>query len=249
VIKTLAMAGTFLAVALPAASQEVSQQAAALLDVIIANNCGMTKEEAAATLPGLGFPRQEYRVLMKELKDTGMVVLSGGSATVAEGLCPAPAPSQVFTVPYQEQYIAILRHNGCQLQTGEAGSLFPKYGMDANLAAELEEGLVDSGIAQITDGALHIGPEYCVPDEAFPSLPLLDLNYEEQHLIEGLEMFNCSLVLSEIDLTYPQDGQSPEAARAAVESLLASGAARAVSGGDRVWISPDICKPWSERGH
>ena len=248
-IRPFALAGLFLAAALPAAGQELSQRAAVLLDVIIANNCSMTRDEAAATLPELGFARREYRALMTELKDSGMVVLSGDAATVAEGQCPARAPSQVFVVPYQEQYIAILRHNGCQLQTGEAASLFPKYGMDANLAAELEEGLVESGIAQITNGALHIGPEYCVPDEAFPTLPLLELDYEEQHLIEGLEMYNCSLVLSEIDQTYPRDSQSPEAARAAVESLLASGAARAVSGGDRVWISPEICKPWSERGH
>ncbi len=236
-----------LAAALPASAQMVGQRAAALLDVIIANNCTLTKAEAVATLPDMGFTRREYRGLMKELAGAGMVTLTDGAATVAEGLCPSPSAQALL--PFQEQYIAILRHNGCQLQTGEAESLFPRLGMEANLAAELEEGLVDSGIAEVDNGALRVGPDYCIADEDFASMPLLELNAEERHLIEVLETGNCTLLQSEISISFPQDGMTPEEAQAAVNSLLASGAALAVRGGGRIWVSPEMCQPWSERNN
>ncbi len=244
-IKALTLGSVLLAAGLPASGQEVSQRAAALLDVIVAHGCTMTKAEAATALPDLGFTRGEYRGLMKELVDAGRVTLADGAATVAEGLCPSAQPQALL--PFQEQYIAILRHNGCQLQTGEAESLFPRFGMEANMAAELEEGLVDSGIAGVSGGALKIGPAYCIADDSFPSLPLLELNALERHLVEVLEIGSCTLVQSEIEATFPQDSMQPDEARAAVASLLASGAALAVEGGDRVWLSPEICQPWSER--
>ncbi len=246
------LAAVFLLGAMPASAQAVSQRAAALLDVIIANGCAMSKDEAAARLPGLGYARPEYRALLNELKNAGMVMLSPRAATVAGGHCPlappppmAPSVGARVLVPAQVQYIAVLRHNGCQLQTGEASSLFPKYGMDAGLASELEEGLVDSGVAIISEGALHIGPAYCIADERFPAAP--DLTAEERHLVEVLETGSCTLLQSQIALSFPQDGMSAAEAQAAVSSLLASGGAMAVQGGDRIWLSPALCEPWSER--
>ncbi len=243
-MKRIALSLVLLLTALPASAQELSQRAASLLDLIIENDCAMTKAEAATALPAAGFTRREYRGLMKELKDASAVTLSEGTATVVVGVCASSAP---ILVPLQEQYLAILRHNGCQRRSDEAGSLFPRFGLEANVATELEEGLVDSGIAVFADGALRIGPEYCIAVEDFPTLPFLELTSDEQHLVEILETGSCTVVQSQIDVSFPQDGMQPAAARAAVESLLASGAAQAVTSGDRVWLSPEICRPWSER--
>ena len=245
-IKPLALAGMMLA-ALPASAQAVGQRAAALLDIIIANDCAMSKDQAAESLPPLGFQRRETLRLSRELKAAGMISVVDDVLTVNEEFCPAATEQARPLMPFQEQYISILRHNGCQLMTGESTSLFPKYGMEAGLASELEEGLVDRGIAEISGGALHVGPAYCIADEAFASLPLLDLSVDEVHLVELLEIGNCSLVQSEIELTFPRDGMPADAAKAAVASLLASGAALAVEGGDRIWLSPAFCQPWSER--
>jgi len=246
-MKVLAFIIGVLSAALPAGAQTVSPRAAALLDVLIANDCGMSKAEAAAKLPDLGFSRREYRGLIGELNAAGMVTLSRGAAQVVEVLCPAaPVAVQPLT-SFQEQYISIIRHNGCAVYGDEAETLFPAYGMEADLAYELEAGLVESGIAYVYGEALRIKPEYCIADEAFAATPARALTAEERHLVEVLESGYCTLVQSEIEISFPQDGMEPEVAQAAVKSLLASGLVMAVEGGDRIWAAPAICQPWSER--
>ncbi len=251
------LAAVLLAAGGEAPAQAVSQRAAALLDVIIENGCTLTRDDAARILPPLGYGRRETARLSRELTAAGMVVMAGQALVAEDGLCPVapamrrpetPAAAPDASAPLtgmQERYISILRHNGCRLRTGEAERLFPKYGMDMGLASELEEGLVDGGIAVIADAALQIGPDYCLPDEAFTGNPALSA--DAQHLIEILETGSCTLVQSEIAISFPQDGMPPEVAAAAVASLLASGGALAVRGGDRIWLSPALCRPWSER--
>ena len=248
-IKALTFLGILLA-GLPVGAQTVTDAPSlAVIDLILENGCSVSNEEAAQIFPAAGFTRNQVRGIARDLMQIGLLQEQNGRLVLQDARCNVGGAGLPPLVPFQEQFVSILRHNGCQFQGAELEYLFPRYGMDMNLAAELEEGLVDGGIATVENGVLSIGPEFCIPDEAFAALPQLALTAEEQHLVEILETGSCTLLQSEIEISFPQDSMTPEAAQAAVDSLLASGVAMAVRGGDRIWVSSEKCQPWSERNN
>ncbi len=239
-----------LSAALPAAAQTVTDAPSlAVMDLILENGCSISNEEAAQIFPAAGFERKQVRAIAKDLMEQGILQEQNRRLVLMDARCNARGAGMPQLLPFQEKFISILRHNGCEVEGVELETLFPAYGMEANLAAELEEGLVDGGIATLNNWTLRIGPDYCIADEAFAPLPQLALSDDEKHLIEILETGSCTLLQSEISISFPQDSMAPEAAQAAVDSLLASGAAMAVSGGDRIWVSSAHCQPWSERNN
>jgi len=48
-----------------------------------------------------------------------------------------------------------------------------------------------------------------------------ELTADERHLVEIMETGYCTLMQSEIEISFPQDGMEPEVAQAAVKSLSA----------------------------
>jgi len=244
--QALTFLGVFLA-ALPVSAQTVTDAPSlAIMDLIAENGCSISESEASQLFPAARISREMVRKGIAELLGQGALQFQGDRIVLVSGRCNSGADLPSL-VPFQEQYISIVRHNGCQFQGAERATLFPRYGMDINLAAELEEGLVDSGIAQVQNDTLTIGPGFCIPDAAFAARTLPELTVDERHLVEILETGYCTLVQSEIEISFPQGGMEPEQAQAAAGSLLASGLAMAVEGGDRIWVSPAVCQPWSER--
>jgi len=247
-MKVFAFIIGLMSVVMPAAAQTVTDAPSlAVIDLIMENGCSISNEEAAQIFPAAGFTRKQVRAIARDLMTQGILQEQNGRLVLQDERCNIGGAGLPDLVPFQEQFIAILRHNGCQVAGVELETLFPKYGMDANLAAELEEGLVDGGFAELENWTLRVGSDFCIADEAFASLPLLELSAEERHLIEILETGSCTLLQSEIATSFPQDGMTADEAQAAVDSLLASGAAMAVTGGDRIWVSSEKCQPWSER--
>lgn len=64
-------------------------RAALLIDTIRANDCGLTEEEAAETLPDLGFEMEESQGIVMVLIVTALADFEGERLVLAESLCQA----------------------------------------------------------------------------------------------------------------------------------------------------------------
>ena len=79
----------FLALAVPAGAQSANDGGGPLADVLVANDCVMTEEAAAAALSAQGFGADDYRVQASTLRRAGHLVAApgGGMRLVDWGVC------------------------------------------------------------------------------------------------------------------------------------------------------------------
>ena len=251
------MAGAVLALwgSMAPAQMVTDAPSLAVIDLILANGCAMTNEDAAQIFPAAGFERKEVREITRGLMEQGILELQNNKLVLVDERCTGGGlsyngPVLPPLVDLQERYVFIMQLRDCTIAIADMAEFFPNVGkMPIELAYELEEGLSNKGVLHASsDGqSLEIGPDYCLPMASFALPAFFEPSAFQAEAIDELAHRSCRFKLSEIDEVFPAgDFNRPEIERG-IGGLLEEGYAQMTIGNDIIAISPLVCVPWSFR--
>jgi len=212
-----------------------------LFDLIAANDCRITGEQAEKLIAGAGFTVEESRRAIGQLLFDDRAGIEGNVVMAYGDPCPY-APSHGVTMLIQEM-VATRR---CSLHADDSAEAMAEWGLDVTAVRRVLPFMIEAGMIHLTDDENTLfleKPGQCSDVAVPPSF------HDEKgqamtpraQVIAFLEMHNCSVTYEQAKYLFPDSGMDWKAAEDAAQDMINAGEATISGSDERLTLRIGAC--------
>lgn len=168
--KILIAGAVFAAGLVPVLAQDIApERREAFIAMVAAEGCTVAEDDADRVMDAAGFTYTEANDILDALMAEGVATFDGAELVLDSSVCtPAGSTAAAPAAPdapsadgRREEFIAVVRGNGCTMTEDEADLLLPAAGFDKDESRTIARALMSEGLASAEGDSFALGTELC----------------------------------------------------------------------------------------